>query len=85
MDSQMNRMLKQGLSDAVGFVGGALAGYWLSKFMGWELFAEGYGGTSIMGILAVGLSGGAGLHLARIWQKANLESDGNQAQGPYKD
>jgi hypothetical protein len=73
MDPQLQRMLKQGVSDAVGFVGGALSGYWLSQLMGWELFTEGYSNTSIMGILAVGLGGGAGLHAARIWQKANLQ------------
>jgi hypothetical protein len=84
MDAQLNRMLKQGISDAVGFVGGALSGYWLSHFMGWDLFADGYSGTSIMGILAVGLSGGAGLHLARIWQKANLSKDDGKSAGPYK-
>ncbi len=74
MDPQFQRLLKQGISDAVGFVGGALGGYWLSQLMGWELFSEGYSNTSIMGILAVGLGGGAGLHAARIWQKANLKS-----------
>jgi|GEM_PF-973810 len=84
MDAQLNRMLKQGISDAVGFVGGALVGYWLSRFMGWDLFAEGYSSTSIMGILAVGLSGGAGLHLARLWQQANLRKDGDKPSGPYK-
>jgi hypothetical protein len=75
MDPQMNRLLKQGLSDAVGFVGGALAGYWLALGMGWELFSEGYDSASIMGILAVGLGGGAGLHAARLWQKINLPPD----------
>ncbi len=69
----MKRMLLQGLSDAVGFVGGALAGYWLGQAMGWEVFGDGYGTASILGILAIGLGGGAGLHAARIWQKANLK------------
>ena len=73
MDPQVQRMLKQGISDAVGFVGGALSGYWLSQLMGWEMFTEGYSNASIMGILAVGLGGGAGLHAARIWQKAKLQ------------
>jgi hypothetical protein len=82
MDAQLKRLLKQGISDAVGFVGGALAGYWLSQFMGWDLFADGYGSTSIMGILAVGLSGGAGLHVARFWQKANLDTN-EKTKGPY--
>lgn len=75
MDKQLNRMLKQGLSDAVGFVGGALAGFWLAQLMGWDVFSDGYGGSSILGILAIGLGGGGGLHAARIWQKANLKTD----------
>jgi hypothetical protein len=75
MDKRMNRMLKQGISDAVGFVGGALAGYWLAQSMGWDVFATGYGNSSIMGILAIGLGGGGGLHAARIWQKSNLKPD----------
>ena len=29
-----NRMLLEGVSDAVGFVGGALAGYWLGRLFG---------------------------------------------------
>jgi hypothetical protein len=75
MDKQLNRMLKQGISDAVGFVGGALAGFWLAQLMGWDVFSEGYGGSSILGILSIGLGGGAGLHAARIWQKANIKTD----------
>lgn len=75
MDQQLNRMLKQGVSDAVGFVGGALAGFWLAQLMGWDVFSDGYGGSNILGILAIGLGGGAGLHAARIWQKANIKTD----------
>ena len=78
MDSQMKRMLLQGFSDAVGFVGGALGGYWLGVLMGWDVFGDGYGAGSIIGILAIGLGGGAGLHAARIWQKANLKSEDNE-------
>lgn len=73
MDAHMKRMLLQGVSDAVGFVGGALAGYWLAQGMGWDVFGEGYDGASISGIMAIGLGGGVGLHLARIWQKTNLK------------
>ena len=29
----MNKLLVEGLSDAVGFVGGALAGYWLGQLL----------------------------------------------------
>ena len=60
------KMLLEGVSDAVCFVLGALGGYVLGQAVGIDIFADGYGGSSIVGILMVGLGGGAGLHLARI-------------------
>jgi len=65
----MNKLLIEGLSDAVGFVGGALLGYWLGRLLGWDLFAEGYGGASLGAIVLVGLGGGLGLQLARAWRR----------------
>lgn len=65
----------EGISDAVGFVGGALAGYWAGLWLGLNIFSAGYDNASIGGILLVGLGGGAGLHLARFWrskQKARV-------------
>ena len=35
------KLLKEGLSDAIGFVGGALAGYWVARWLGFDIFAEG--------------------------------------------
>ena len=70
--------LLEGISDAVGFVGGALLGFWAGRLLGWNVFASGYGTESIGGILLVGLGGGLGLQLARRWQasqQANAESD----------
>jgi len=64
-----NKLLLEGVSDAVGFVGGALAGYWVGRLLGWNIFAEGYGDASIGGIVLVGLGGGLGLHLARRWRR----------------
>jgi hypothetical protein len=64
-----NPMLTEGLSDAVGFVGGALAGYWLAVWLGVDPFAEGYGLDSLLGIGAVGLGGGLGLQAARRWRQ----------------
>lgn len=64
----MNQLLIEGLSDAIGFIGGALAGYWVSILLGWDLFAEGYGNASIGAIVLVGLGGGLGLQLARRWR-----------------
>jgi hypothetical protein len=64
----MNKLLLEGLSDATGFVGGALAGYWIGRLLGWNLFAEGYGNASIAAIVLVGAGGGIGLQLARRWR-----------------
>ena len=61
-------MLLEGLSDAVGFVGGALLGFWLSRLLGLDIFAAGYTNSSIFGIVLVGLGGGVGLQLARRWR-----------------
>ena len=63
------KLLLEGVSDAVCFMLGALAGYGLTLALGMDIFADGYSGASIVGIVIVGLSGGAGLHLARIWRE----------------
>jgi len=62
------RLLMEGASDAVGFVGGALAAFWLGQLLGLDIFAAGYGTSSLLGILLVGLGGGLGLHAARRWR-----------------
>ena len=66
--SEASQLLLEGVSDAVGFVGGALAGYWLGQFLGWDIFSEGYNSASIGAIALVGLGGGGGLQLARLWR-----------------
>jgi F0F1-type ATP synthase assembly protein I len=68
-----NKLLLEGLSDAVGFVGGALLGFWLGRLLGFDIFAAGYGNASVGGIVLVGLGGGAGLQIARRWR--NKQSD----------
>jgi hypothetical protein len=65
----------EGISDAVGFIGGALAGYWAGQLLGWNIFSEGYDNASIGGILLVGLGGGGGLHLARFWRAKQNAKD----------
>ena len=62
------KLLLEGLSDAIGFVGGAVAGYWIGQLLGWNIFSAGYNNASIGAILLVGLGGGGGLHLARFWR-----------------
>ena len=66
-------LLAEGLSDAVGFVGGALLGFWIGRLVGWDVFVSGYGIDSIGGILLVGLGGGIGLQLAKRWQASRKE------------
>ena len=62
-------LLIEGLSDAVGFVGGALLGFWAGHLLGLDIFEAGYGNGAIAGIVLVGLGGGGGLQLARAWRR----------------
>jgi len=66
----MHPLLIEGLSDAVGFIGGALLGYWAGVLLGLDIFGQGYGPGQIGAIALVGLGGGGGLHLARRWRAA---------------
>jgi hypothetical protein len=66
------KLLASGVADAVGFVGGALLGFWLGQLLGLDIFAPGYGTGSLIGIALVGLGGGLGLHAARRWQAWRL-------------
>jgi hypothetical protein len=76
--------LLEGISDAVGFVGGALLGFWAGRLLGWDVFASGYGTDSIGGILLVGLGGGLGLQLARKWQAQQGERSDDKDQSSSK-
>ncbi|CAM8666212.1 hypothetical protein MCEMSHM24_01184 [Comamonadaceae bacterium] len=68
-----NNPLIEGLSDAIGFVGGALLGFWLGRLLGLDVFAQGYGAASIGGIVLVGVGGGLGLQAARRWRNRNQD------------
>jgi hypothetical protein len=63
----------EGLSDAVGFLGGALLGFWLGRLLDLDIFAAGYTNASIGGIVMVGIGGGLGLQLARRWRIRNQD------------
>lgn len=62
--------LLDGLADAVGFVGGALAGFWLGQSLDLDIFAPGYSTRTVVGIVLVSVGGGLGLQAARRWQKS---------------
>ena len=68
-----NNPLIEGLSDAIGFVGGALLGFWLGRLLGLDVFAQGYGAASIGGIVLVCVGGGLGLQAARRWRNRNQD------------
>lgn len=63
----------EGVSDAVGFLGGALLGFWAGRLLGLDIFADGYGNSALGGIVLVGLGGGLGLQLARRWRRAKAD------------
>ncbi|WP_138512061.1 hypothetical protein [Rhodoferax bucti] len=69
-----SQLLKEGLSDAIGFVGGALTGFWIGRLLGLDLFAPGYGNASVGAIVLVGLGGGIGLQLARKWRSRQTDN-----------
>ena len=66
-------LLLEGLSDAIGFLGGALLGYTVGRLLGLDIFSDGYGNSALGGIVLVGLGGGIGLQLARRWRRARVE------------
>ena len=69
--------LIEGLTDAVGFVVGALVGYGVGENFGLDVFAEGYSTSSIIAIALIGLGGGFGLQAAR-----HLRGKIDQGDGP---
>ncbi|MDP2820480.1 MAG: hypothetical protein Q8O29_19810 [Polaromonas sp.] len=73
MAADTRKLLLEGLSDAVGFVGGALLGFWIGRLAGLDIFAAGYGNAAIGGIVLVGLGGGLGLQVARRWRRAQAK------------
>ncbi len=62
------QLLIEGLSDAAGFLVGALLGWGIGSLLGWQLFSEGYDAGSIAAIALVGLGGGLGLQQGRRWR-----------------
>jgi hypothetical protein len=73
-----NKLLLEGLSDAIGFVGGALLSFWVGRLLGLDIFAAGYTNASIGGIVLVGLGGGLGLQVARRWRASRAKNKNNE-------
>ena len=73
-----NSLLFEGLTDAVGFLGGSLLGFGLGHLFGLDIFADGYSNSVIGGILLVGLGGGMGLQGVRHWRQTRNTGDPDQ-------
>ena len=67
--------LIEGLTDAIGFVAGALLGFGLGVAFDLNLFAEGYCTGSIIAILLVGIGGGMGLQAARHFRAPKADAE----------
>ena len=65
----------EGLTDAVGFMVGALLGYGVGSAFGLDLFEPGYGTGSIIAIMLVGIGGGMGLQAARRFRAPKQDAE----------
>ena len=71
----MNSLWFEGLTDALGFMGGSLLGFGLGRLFGLDIFANGYSNSVIGGIVLVGLGGGLGLQGVRRWRQSRNKDD----------
>jgi predicted branched-subunit amino acid permease len=61
-------LLRQGLSDAIGFLVGSALGWGLGQLAGLDIFEPGYSLRAMVAICLIGLGGGMGLQAARVWR-----------------
>jgi hypothetical protein len=72
------QLLIEGLTDATGFVVGAMLAFGIGKLLGLDVFAPGYSNGTMFGIVLLGLGGGFGLQAARrikVRQKPSSNAD----------
>ena len=73
MAPTLRRALLEGLTDACGFVLGALAGWGLGILLGVDFIrSQGYDLPSMLGLVAILLGCGAGKWLSRRWLRRTL-------------
>jgi hypothetical protein len=66
MAQDLNRALREGVADAAGFVGGALAGWWLGRQFGIDFIASAeWNAQQLLGLILIVAGSGAGRWLAR--------------------
>jgi F0F1-type ATP synthase assembly protein I len=70
----------EGVTDAIGFVTGALVGYGIGLVLGFDVFSPGYETSSIIGIVLVGIGGGIGLQIARATRRRSAGAEKGQGR-----
>lgn len=66
MTPDLNRALREGLADAIGFVAGALAGWWLGRLLGLDFIGTpDWQPRQIAGLVLIAAGCGGGRWLAR--------------------
>ncbi len=66
MAQDFDRAMREGLADAIGFVGGALAGWWLGRQFGIDFIAsKEWNALQMVGLLLIVGGCGAGRWVAR--------------------
>ena len=66
MAQDFDRAMREGLADAVGFVGGALAGWWLGRQFGIDFIASSeWNARQIVGLVLIVAGCGVGRFIAR--------------------
>ena len=78
-------MLVEGLTDAIGFVGGALMGFWLGQLLGLNIFDPGYSNSALVAIGLAGLGGGLGVQVARRVRLTHQAKQAKQAKDAEED
>ena len=71
--------LAEGLTDALGFITGAILAYLAGLLLGLNAMAPGYGNSTIAGMVLIGLGGGLGVQLARRWQALRKKTKDGKA------
>jgi hypothetical protein len=65
-DKTLKQLLFEGLTDCVGFAGGAFLCYWLGTLLGFNMAVAGNtSNAGIIGVVVMLIGGGLGLKIAR--------------------
>lgn len=71
-EKTLKQLLIEGLTDCIGFAGGAFLSYWVGTLLGFDMAVA--GNTSNVGIISVVvmlICGGLGLKMARHLRRSN--------------